>query len=298
VKRAIETVEIALQRTPPPVYVFHEIVHNTHVVQALGDRGACFVERVEDVPMGKVMIFSAHGVSPAVRDLARTRGLRVIDATCPLVTKVHMEARRFAREGRTILLVGHKGHEEVEGTTGEAPEHIRVVISEADVNGIQVPDPDRVAVITQTTLSLDETRDVVEAIRRRFPTAIAPSKKDICYATTNRQRAVKEIAPRTEVILVIGSSNSSNSRRLAEVAQALHTRAYLIDDVSGIDARWFRGVERVGITAGASAPEHLVKEVIGFFQAMGVDEVEELTTMSEEKVVFGLPSELRRISGS
>jgi 4-hydroxy-3-methylbut-2-en-1-yl diphosphate reductase len=295
VTRAIETVELALQHTTPPVYVVHEIVHNTHVVKELGSRGARFVECVEDVPIGKVIIFSAHGVSPADRSLAQSRGLRVIDATCPLVTKVHMEARRFARDGRTILLVGHRGHEEVVGTMGEAPQNIQLVISVQDVENAKVSDPERVAVITQTTLSLDETREIMEAIRNRFPGAITPAKKDICYATTNRQTAVKEMAPQADLILVIGSRNSSNSRRLAEVAEALNIRAHLIDDVTGIDTHWFHGGEIVGITAGASAPEHLVSEVVDRFQRMGTTRVEELTTMEEEKVRFGLPSELKQI---
>jgi len=295
VKRAIETVEIALDLFTPPVYVFHEIVHNTHVVNELGTRGARFVEDLEEVPSGGVLIFSAHGVSPEIRARARSKGLRVVDATCPLVTKVHVEAKRFAKQGRTILLVGHKGHEEVVGTMGEAPLNIRVVITKEDVENVEVPDPDRVAVITQTTLSLDETREIMEAIRARFPSVVTPSKKDICYATTNRQIAVKEIAQRTDLILVIGSRNSSNSRRLAEVAQTLRKRAHLIDDISDIDPQWLEGVRVLGMTAGASAPEHLVTEALRFFREMGVDQVEELTTMDEEKVRFGLPTELREI---
>ncbi len=297
VKRAIETVEIALQNFIPPVYVFHEIVHNTHVVRDLGDRGARFVEDLEEVPTGSVLIFSAHGVSPAVRTQASDKGLRVIDATCPLVTKVHVEAKRFAREGWTILLMGHKGHEEVVGTMGEAPDHIRLVISLEDVEAVEAPDPDRVAVITQTTLSLDETLEIMEAIRSRFPKVVTPTKKDICYATTNRQTAVKEISARSDMILVIGSRNSSNSRRLAEVARALKAQAYLVDDISGIKSEWFQGVQTLGITAGASAPEHLVTEALQYFGRMGLRDVEELTTMEEEKVRFGLPSELRRIRG-
>ncbi len=295
VKRAIEAVEIALELFSHPVYVFHEIVHNTHVVNDLGSRGARFVEDLQEVPTGSVLIFSAHGVSPQIRSQAKAKGLQVVDATCPLVTKVHVEAKRFARQGKTILLVGHKGHEEVVGTMGEAPDSIRVVISREDVEQVDVPDPDRVAVITQTTLSLDETREITDAILARFPKVVTPSKKDICYATTNRQIAVKEIARRTDMILVIGSRNSSNSRRLAEVAQALRRRAHLIDDISDIDARWLEGVRVLGITAGASAPEHLVREALGYFMRMGVKEVEELTSMEEEKVRFGLPTELRRI---
>lgn len=298
VKRAIETVETALRWVGAPVYVFHEIVHNTHVVKELGERGAFFVDRVEEVPRGSLLIFSAHGVSPRERRLARVRGLRVVDATCPLVTKVHMEARRFAREGRTILLVGHEGHEEVVGTMGEAPEHIRLLISVKDVERVKVEDPERVAVITQTTLSLDETRDVMEAIRRRFPNVVTPAKKDICYATTNRQTAVKELAPWCDLILVIGSRNSSNSRRLAEVAESYQTRAHLIDDVKGIQPQWLENVRTLGITAGASAPEHLVTELVEFFRQLGTDQVDEWSSVEEEKVRFGLPSELKHLERS
>jgi 4-hydroxy-3-methylbut-2-enyl diphosphate reductase len=297
VKRAIETVEMALRIVGAPVYVFHEIVHNTHVVRELGGRGAVFVDRVEEVPKGSLLIFSAHGVSPKERTLAQKRGLRVVDATCPLVTKVHMEARKFAREGRTILLVGHEGHEEVVGTMGEAPEHIRLVISVEDIEKVEVPRPDKVAVITQTTLSLDETKEIMEAIKKRFPLAVTPAKKDICYATTNRQTAVKEIAPLCDLILVIGSRNSSNSRRLAEVAESCNTRALLVDDVSGIHWPYLKGVSTLGITAGASAPEHLVTEVVEFFRAMGTEEIEEWRAAEEEKVRFGLPTELRHLLG-
>ncbi len=298
VKRAIETVETALRKTGAPVYVFHEIVHNTHVVKELGDRGALFVDRVDQVPPGSLLIFSAHGVSPKERHLAKHRGLKVVDATCPLVTKVHMEARRFAKEGRTILLVGHEGHEEVVGTMGEAPEHIRLVISVRDVENVRVEDPGKVAVITQTTLSLDETKEVMEAVRARFPKAVTPTKKDICYATTNRQTAVKELAPRCDMILVIGSRNSSNSRRLAEVAESYKTRAHLIDDVGGIEMDWLEGVETLGITAGASAPEHLVTELVDFFKRMGTRKIQEWESGEREKVRFGLPSELRHLKGS
>ncbi len=298
VKRAIETVETALREAGAPVYVFHEIVHNTHVVRELGARGALFVDRVDEVPSGSLLIFSAHGVSPKERRLAKQRGLRVVDATCPLVTKVHMEARRFAKEGKTILLVGHEGHEEVVGTMGEAPEHIRLVISVRDVEKVKVEDPEKVAVITQTTLSLDETREVMEAVKARFPKAVTPAKKDICYATTNRQTAVKELAPWCDLILVIGSSNSSNSRRLAEVAESYKTRAHLVDDVGGIEMSWLVGVSTLGITAGASAPEHLVSEVVDFFRQKGTDCIEEWRSKEEEKVRFGLPSELRHLKDS
>ena len=295
VKRAIETVEIALEQFDSPIYVFHQIVHNTHVVKTLGDRGALFVEDIDEVPEGKALIFSAHGVSPTVRQQAEAKNLRVIDATCPLVTKVHVEARKFAREGKTILLVGHRGHEEVEGTMGEAPDQIRLVISSKDVEDLEVPDPDRVAVITQTTLSLDEMQKIMQEIRIRFPRVVTPSKKDICYATTNRQTAVKALAPQSDMILVIGSQNSSNSRRLAEVAQALETRAYLIDDVRGIDPSWFADVLTVGITAGASAPEYLVNEVLEYFKDMGIRDMEEVTSVEEEEARFGLPKELQTL---
>ncbi|MGQ9858873.1 MAG: 4-hydroxy-3-methylbut-2-enyl diphosphate reductase [Thermodesulfobacteriota bacterium] len=295
VKRAIETVETALRRAGAPVFVFHEIVHNTHVVRELGNKGAVFVDRVEDVPRGNLIIFSAHGVSPKERAIAEHRGLKVVDATCPLVTKVHMEARRFAREGRTILLVGHEGHEEVVGTMGEAPENIRVLISARDVEKIHVKNPEMVAIITQTTLSLDETREVMEAIIGRFPNVVTPAKKDICYATTNRQTAVKEMAPFCDMILVIGSRNSSNSRRLAEVAESCHTKAHLIDDVKGIEPQWLEKVRTLGITAGASAPEHLVTELVEFFRDLGAASVEEWPSAEEEKVRFGLPSELRHL---
>lgn len=297
VKRAIETVETALHWAGSPVYVFHEIVHNTHVVKELGQKGAVFVDRVEEVPSGSVLIFSAHGVSPKERKMAKDRGLEVIDATCPLVTKVHVEAKRFAREGRSILLVGHQGHEEVVGTMGEAPDHIKLVSSVEDVERVEVEDPGHVAVITQTTLSLDETTEVMEAIRRRFPSAVTPSKKDICYATTNRQTAVKEIARWCDLILVIGSKNSSNSRRLAEVAESYNTKAFLIDDVKGIELRWLEEVKTAGITAGASAPEHLVTEVVEFFREIGCSRIEEWYTTKEEKVKFGLPSELKCLFG-
>jgi 4-hydroxy-3-methylbut-2-enyl diphosphate reductase len=292
VKRAIETVEFALRVYPPPIYVFHEIVHNTHVVRDLGARGARFVEDIQEVPAGAVLIFSAHGVSPEIRSQAEAKDLQIIDATCPLVTKVHLEARRYAKDGRTILLVGHEGHDEVVGTMGEAPDHIRLVISVDDVERVQVADSSKVAVITQTTLSLDETRQINKAILRRFPCAVAPSKEDICYATTNRQISIKAIASLSDLILVIGSTNSSNSRRLAEVAQAHGSRAYLIDDVHEINPKWLEGVETLGIAAGASAPEHLVTEALAYFESIGVEEIEEVSPVDDEMVRFGLPSEL------
>ncbi|OGR96359.1 MAG: 4-hydroxy-3-methylbut-2-enyl diphosphate reductase [Elusimicrobia bacterium RIFCSPLOWO2_01_FULL_64_13] len=293
VERAIEIVDIALKIYPPPVFVYHEIVHNSHVVRDLGDRGAIFVNSVGETPDGSVLIFSAHGISPEVRAEARAKKLRVIDATCPLVTKVHMEAILFAKQGRTIILVGHEGHDEVVGTMGEAPEKIVLVDTPADVENLVLEDPEKVAVITQTTLSLDDTKDTIAAIKRKFPKVVFPPKEDICYATTNRQIAVKDIAARVDLILVIGSENSSNSKRLAEVSQGKGIKAYLIDDVSKIRPEWFLGVETVGITAGASAPEHLVGQVLDFFKRAGVSDIEEVQVI-QESVKFGLPPELSR----
>ncbi len=293
VERAIDIVEIALKIYPAPVYVFHEIVHNTHVVKDLGSRGAIFVDGVSEVPNGGVLIFSAHGVSPAIREEAKTKNLKLIDATCPLVTKVHMEAIMFAKEGRTIILVGHEGHDEVVGTMGEAPERIVLVDTPEDVEKLEVENPDMVAVITQTTLSLDDTKDTIAAIKKKFPKVVFPAKEDICYATTNRQIAVKDIAKKADLILVIGSENSSNSKRLQEVSKDKGVRAHLIDDVSKIQAEWFEGVETVGITAGASAPEHLVKGVLEYFKKLGVLEVKEEEVVSEA-VKFGLPPELTK----
>src|SRR3989338_8010044 len=260
VERAIEVVEQALQRFPGPVYVRKEIVHNRHVVNELRAKGARFVEELIEVPAGATAIFSAHGVSPAVHAAAQDRRLRVIDATCPLVTKVHVEAKRFAREGYTILLIGHAGHEEVEGTMGEAPGAIRLVQTVEDARRVTVPTPEKVAVITQTTLSVDDTRAIIDILRARFPQLVAPSKDDICYATQNRQNAVKTIAREAEVILVIGAKNSSNSIRLTEVAEDAGRRAYLINDAREINPVWFVGVRCVGVTSGASAHEHLVQE--------------------------------------
>jgi 4-hydroxy-3-methylbut-2-enyl diphosphate reductase len=293
VDRAIDVVNLALELYPGPVYVRKEIVHNVHVVNDLRAKGAVFVDELAEVPDGATVIFSAHGVSPEVRAGAAARGLKVIDATCPLVTKVHHEAIRFAREGRPIVLVGHEGHDEVVGTMGHAPEHIYLIGSTEEAETLQVPDQDRVAVITQTTLSLDDTSTVVDVLRRRFPGIEAPTRDDICYATQNRQLAVKAMARRVPVILVIGSKNSSNSNRLAEVAQAAGARAYLIDDISQIDPLWLDGVESLGITAGASAPEYLVDEVVQFFRAQGVTDIEEIEAVTEE-VSFALPPELVR----
>ncbi len=291
VERAIDVVNIALERFGRPLYVRKEIVHNQHVVSELRAKGVIFVDSLEEVPPGATVIFSAHGVSPDVRAEAEAKGLRVIDATCPLVTKVHTEAVRFAREHLSIILVGHEGHDEVIGTMGEAPEKIHLVGSADEVNALTLPDPSRVAVITQTTLSVDDTREVMEALRAKFPQLVLPPKEDICYATQNRQTSVKEIATRAQLILVIGSENSSNSQRLTEVSRSVGTPAYLIDDIGEIDPRWLEGVECVGITAGASAPEHLVREVIDYFRAMGVTEVEEVEAVREE-VSFALPPEL------
>jgi 4-hydroxy-3-methylbut-2-enyl diphosphate reductase len=293
VDRAIDVVDLALQLYPGPVYVRKEIVHNVHVVNELRAKGAIFVDELDEVPDGATVIFSAHGVSPEVRQRAAARGLTVIDATCPLVTKVHHEAVRYAAEGRPIVLVGHQGHDEVVGTMGHAPEHIRLIGSAAEAKHLRVDDPDRVAVITQTTLSLDDTSTIVEVLKGRFPQIIAPARDDICYATQNRQMAVKALAREAPVILVIGSKNSSNSNRLAEVARDAGARAYLIDDVSQLEIGWLEGVSCVGITAGASAPEHLVEEVVRFFKDQGITDIREIEAVREE-VRFALPPELLR----
>jgi 4-hydroxy-3-methylbut-2-enyl diphosphate reductase len=291
VERAIDVVEIALKLFPGPVYVRKEIVHNKHVVEELKAKGAIFVEELDEVPDGARAIFSAHGVSPEVRKLALARRLTIIDATCPLVTKVHHEAVRFAKEGRTIILVGHEGHDEVIGTMGEAPTHIKLVGSAEEARQLELPDPKKVAVITQTTLSVDDTKEVIDVLHQRFPAMRVPAGEDICYATQNRQTAVKEMAEEADLLLVIGSDNSSNSNRLKEVAEALGTKAYLIDDVSEIDPEWLKEVDCVGITAGASAPEYLVQDVLKFFRDLGVTEVEEIEAVKEE-VSFALPQEL------
>src|SRR5208337_237380 len=281
VDRAIDVVHMALELFQPPVYVRREIVHNKHVIQSLAAKGAVFVDDIEQVPAGAVVIFSAHGVSPQVRAQAEAKHLRVIDATCPLVTKVHMEAVRFAREGRSIILVGHAGHDEIFGTMGEAPECTQLVSSVEEAERVQVSDPERVAVTTQTTLGVDDTREIIEVLRRRFPKLVRPPSDDICYATQNRQMAVKLLAKQAEVILVLGSENSSNSRRLREVAEMSGARAYLIEDAKKIDPAWLENAVCLGITAGASAPEHLVQEVVAYFKARGVDEVEEIEAVEE-----------------
>jgi 4-hydroxy-3-methylbut-2-enyl diphosphate reductase len=281
VDRAVEAVEEALTRHGAPVYVRKQIVHNLHVVRDLEAKGAVFVEEETDVPEGAVVVLSAHGVAPSVYDRARARRLVVLDATCPLVTKVHLEARRFAADDRTILLIGHAGHEEVIGTTGQAPSRTVLVQSVEDARTIQVPDPDRLSYLTQTTLSVDETNEILAVLRERFPVIQGPPREDICYATQNRQDAVKEIARRADVVLVIGSDNSSNSNRLAEVARELGTPAYLVDDETEVDPAWLEGREVVGVTSGASAPDWLVDRMLGFLAERGASEVEEVTVTQE-----------------
>ena len=297
VERAVDTVERALRLYGEPVYVRKQIVHNSHVVHDLEERGAIFVDALEDVPEGATVVFSAHGVSPAVRSAADERRLVAIDATCPLVTKVHTQARRYADAGYTIILVGHAGHEEVEGTMGEAPEATVLVESIADAEALELPTDARVAYITQTTLSVDETREIIDVLRRRFPQLQGPAREDICYATSNRQWAVKELLPHVGFMLVVGSRNSSNSVRLVEVARAAGVRAELVDDADEIDEEWLDGVETVGVTSGASAPEHLVGEVCRWFRDRGVDEIVEGRSVFED-VVFKLPVELRRAARS
>jgi 4-hydroxy-3-methylbut-2-en-1-yl diphosphate reductase len=294
VDRAVQTVERALELHGPPVYVRKEIVHNKHVVAQLRARGAIFVERETDIPEGAVTVFSAHGVAPSVRANAQARRLQTIDATCPLVTKVHVEAKRFAEQGYTIVLVGHEGHEEVEGTMGEAPEQIVLVRSVSDVDALEVGDPERVAYITQTTLSVDETAEIVERLRERFPSIAGPRTEDICYATTNRQAAVKQMAGGCDVVLVIGSRNSSNSLRLVEVARECGTDAHLIDSSGEVLEEWLRGRRVVGISSGASAPDELVEELLDFFRVRGVPEegISELETVRED-VRFMLPKPIR-----
>jgi 4-hydroxy-3-methylbut-2-enyl diphosphate reductase len=293
VERAVETVERALELYGPPVYVRKQIVHNAHVVRELEERGAVFVASEEDVPEGETVVFSAHGVAPAVHVRAAQRGLNTIDATCPLVTKVHTQARRYANDGYTVVLVGHAGHEEVEGTMGEAPDAVVLVESLADVDALRPADPDRVAYVTQTTLSVDETTEIVAALRRRFPAVRGPQREDICYATSNRQWAVKELLDEIDLLLVIGSRNSSNSNRLVEVARAGGVASHLIDDETAIEERWLHGCESVGVTSGASAPERLVRRVLDWFRARGVEEIREFASAYED-VVFRLPVELRR----
>jgi 4-hydroxy-3-methylbut-2-en-1-yl diphosphate reductase len=291
VVRAIDIVRIALEAFGPPIHVRKEIVHNRFVVEELQQKGAIFVDSVEEVPEGERVIYSAHGVSPEVRLNSKQRKLRVIDATCPLVTKVHVEAVKFAKEGFSLILIGHRDHDEVIGTLGEAPAVTQVVGSPAEVANLVVPNPDRVAFLTQTTLSLDETKDIIAALKKKFPNIKGPAAQDICYATENRQVAVKDVASDADLLLVVGSENSSNSNRLVEVARNLATQAHLIDSFKNIKPEWLEGVKTIALTAGASAPECLVEEVVSFLAGQGFTNVQELEVMPEN-VRFGLPPEI------
>jgi 4-hydroxy-3-methylbut-2-enyl diphosphate reductase len=291
VVRAIDVVKIALETFGAPIYVRKEIVHNRFVVNELAEKGAIFVDDIEQVPAGMRVIYSAHGVSPAVRVRSKERNLKVIDATCPLVTKVHVEAVKFAKQGYSLVLIGHRDHDEIEGTLGEAPDVTTVVSSAAEVATLQVPDPNRVAYLTQTTLSLDEARDIIQALKEKFPNIIGPHSQDICYATENRQTAVKNVAHNADLVLVVGSNNSSNSNRLVEVSQNLSTRSYLIENSDAIDPEWLEGVATVAVTAGASAPEVLVEDVVAYLRDRGFGSVEEVEVMPEN-VRFGLPPEI------
>ena len=294
VDRAVQTVEQAIERFGAPVYVRKQIVHNTHVVKTLEGRGAIFVDETESVPEGSIVVFSAHGVSPEVREEAKDRHLRTIDATCPLVTKVHNEARRFAAQDYDILLIGHEGHEEVVGTTGEAPANIHLVDGPEGSESVRVRDPAKVAWLSQTTLSVDETTETVSALRKQFPLLLDPPSDDICYATQNRQVAVKQIAAESDLVIVVGSLNSSNSVRLVEVARdAGAPAAYLVDDASAVDLSWLDGVSTVGVTSGASVPEDLVDGVLAVLAGNGFSKVEEVEAV-HERMVFGLPRELRK----
>jgi 4-hydroxy-3-methylbut-2-enyl diphosphate reductase len=294
VDRAVQSVERALEAYGAPVYVRKEIVHNKHVVEQLRDAGAIFVDELNDsIPEGAVTVFSAHGVAPSVHAEAAERKLQTIDATCPLVTKVHREAVKFAEEGYTIILIGHDGHEEVEGTMGEAPDSIVLVETVADVDALEVDDPEKLAFISQTTLSVDETSIIIDRLRERFPSIISPRTDDICYATTNRQAAVKQLAPLCELVLVIGSKNSSNSNRLVEVAREHGADSYLIDNETQVQGEWLDGVKTLGITSGASAPEELVQRLVDLFRGAGTTEVEEFTVV-EEDVRFMLPKTIRQ----
>jgi len=291
VVRAIDVVRIALEAFGPPIYVRKEIVHNSFVVEELRGKGAIFVDSEDEVPNGERIIYSAHGVSPEVREHSERRGLRVIDATCPLVTKVHVEAVKFAKEGYSLILIGHKDHDEVIGTLGEAPLVTQVVGSPEQVETLDVPDPNRVAYLTQTTLSLDETKDIIAALKQKFPHIKGPAAQDICYATENRQVAVKQVASEADLLLVVGSENSSNSNRLVEVARNLGTNAHLIDSCNDIETEWLKGVKTIALTAGASAPEHLVEETVTFLRNKGFGNMQELEVMPEN-VRFGLPPEI------
>ena len=292
VERAVETVELALEHYGPPVYVRKQIVHNIHVVHDLEGRGAIFVDSEEEAPAGATIVFSAHGVAPSVHQASSERSHNVIDATCPLVTKVHVQARRYAAAGYTIVLIGHAGHEEVVGTMGEAPESTLLVQSVAEAEALELPADAKVAYITQTTLSVDETQVIIDRLRERFPKITSPKSDDICYATTNRQIAVKQLARECELVLVIGSTNSSNSNRLVEVAREHGSASFLIDNAAQVQEQWLDGVETVGITSGASAPEELVAELVDFFRERGADDVSELRAVDED-VRFMLPKKIR-----
>ncbi len=293
VDRAVQTVERALELYGPPVYVRKEIVHNKHVVEQLRERGAVFVEQETEVPEGETVIFSAHGVAPSVHANAAARGLQTIDATCPLVTKVHVEAKKFAADGYTIVLIGHEGHEEVEGTMGEAPDHIVLIETEDDVERLEVEDPDRVAHISQTTLSVDETNAIILKLREKFPNITGPRTDDICYATTNRQMAVRQMAGECDLVLVIGSANSSNSNRLVEVARVHGAESHLIDNETQVQEEWLVDKRVVGISSGASAPEDLVQRLVAFFRERGTEDVAEFEVVQED-VRFMLPKEIRK----
>ncbi len=291
VEMAVETVERALQRHGAPVYVFHEIVHNQHVVQDFTRRGVRFVQSIDEVPRGARLVFSAHGVSPVVWQKAKDKQVEiVVDATCPLVDKVHREVRKFAAQGYWIILIGHESHDEIVGTSGEAPERIRIVADVEEAMAVEIPDPDKVIVLTQTTLSVDDTREVIDVLKERFPRMITPAKEDICYATQNRQDAIKQLAREVDLVLVLGSRNSENSNQLCKVARAFGTTAYLVEDCHAIDPSWLASVERVGITSGASAPERLVQETADFFEQQGA----EITYLGfvEENIHFALPPEI------
>jgi 4-hydroxy-3-methylbut-2-enyl diphosphate reductase len=296
VNMAIDCVEEVLKIKGPPIYVYHEIVHNRHVVEDFKRRGVTFVNDVDEVPQGAVLVYSAHGVSPAVRAVARKRGLIEVDATCPLVTKVHMEVLRFAKQGHTILFIGHKNHDEAVGTVGEAPGAIRVVETVEDVEQIDVPDPDKVAYVTQTTLSLHDAQQIIAALKAKFPNIKAPPKEDICYATTNRQNAVKELSGEADLVLVVGSRNSSNSQRLVETARQRGSESHLIDDQSELDPAWFEGKKSVLVTAGASAPDHLVRELIDRIQREFGGADVDVRTLVEEGVAFAMPRSVKSLA--
>jgi 4-hydroxy-3-methylbut-2-en-1-yl diphosphate reductase len=296
VERAIEIVERALEKYGPPIYVRHEIVHNRHVVERLRAKGARFVDEIDEIPKGSVTIFSAHGVASVVEDLAADRGLPVIDATCPLVSKVHMEGQRYANQGREIVLIGHAGHPEIVGTMGRIDGRVHLISTPEEVAGLRVANPDKLAFITQTTLSVDDTRAVIEALKRRFPTIVGPDTKDICYATQNRQRAARELARIVDVVLVVGAPNSSNSNRLREIAAESGVPSYLIEDARALDPNWIEGVSAVGITAGASAPAELVEEVISRLREMTAVELSVLPGVTEN-VRFRMPAQLADHAG-